>query len=53
MTFTLFCELNSRRILLGLKQTAAVKTQDDLTVYMTILPEYCVNIYIFIYFFRP
>lgn len=52
-TFTLFSELNTRHVLLDPNQTAAVKTQDDLSVYTTHLPEYCVNIYIFIYFFRP
>lgn len=51
MTFTLFTELNTRHVLLG--QTAAVKTQEDLSVHTTHLPEYCVNIYIFIYLFRP
>lgn len=52
-TFTLFSELNTRHVLLGLKQTAAVKTREDLSVYTTHLPEYCVNIYISICFFGP
>lgn len=47
LTFTLFSELNTRHVLLG--QTK----QEDLSVHTTHLPEYCVNIYIFIHFFRP